>query len=75
MELPKLIRFILGSAGVIITGVLLYGLWRIYSYFYLERKEEPPQVNEPVPQPPRESYNAPTFLYDSGTHEFYVQQK
>jgi hypothetical protein len=75
MEIPKLIRFLLGSAGVIMTGFLLYCVWRLYAYFYLERKQSPPKVG-PLPQaPPKKIYRAPRFLYDSGKHEFYVRQE
>lgn len=72
MDLPRLVRTLIGLSAVGIVGILLYYLWRIYSYFYLhtEEKERPVKVKA---KPKKDRYKAPSFLYDPQSHEFYVQ--
>lgn len=74
MEIPRLLRFFIGLSGVVITGFLLYCVWRIYDYLYGIKKPAR-RVVEPVPPPKEDPYKAPNFFYDAGRNEFYVRQE
>jgi hypothetical protein len=71
MEIPKVLRFFIGLSGVMITGFLLYCIWRIYDYLYGERKPKPAPHEPPLEAP----YETPNYFYDSGRREFYVRQE
>jgi len=72
MEFAKIIRFLVGSMGVLMIGYLLYQLWRLYAYFYLEVKEKAPPAKV-APMVSKDTYKAPRFVYDAGKHEFFVR--
>jgi len=74
MDLPRIVRTLIGLSAVGIVGVLLYYLWRIYSYFYLHREVEDHPVKA-KPDPVEKRYKAPSFFYDPQNHEFYVQSE
>ena len=70
MEITKIIRLVVGGAGILITTFLLYLVWRLYTYFYTDI-EPGQEMNQPA-EPHKESYNAPRYVYNNLTHEFYV---
>jgi len=74
MDLTRIIRFIFGIIGVAVTGVLLYYLWRIYSFVYLNKKSPGSDIPEKKPSI-TDRYKAPTIFYDAKRHEFFMQRK
>lgn len=76
MGSPKLLRYIVGTIAVIVVGFLFYAMWRLYAYFYLERKikREGTKRAEPPP-PPKETYRRPRVFYDKEKHEFYFRDE
>lgn len=72
MDLPRLVRTLIGLSAVGIVGVLLYYLWRIYSYFYLHTETRERPVKE-KPKPAEDRYKTPNFFYDPQNREFFIQ--
>lgn len=76
MDIPRIIRFLIGLVGAAITGTLLYSIWWLYGYFYLDRRKKTSSKLIELPEPPvEERYTPPNFVYDAQRGEFYVQQE
>ncbi len=79
MDIPRIVRLAIGLITLLVTGALLYMLWRVYAYFYLKWDDKPEEKDEPIkiappPAKPQKRYNRPKFMYNPETHEFFLDQ-
>lgn len=72
MELTKIIRFAFGITGIILVGVILFYLWKLYLYLYFNFQKKSKTVSGQSSPPEEKKYRAPNFVYDTDKHEFYV---
>jgi hypothetical protein len=76
MDIPRIIRFLIGLVGAVVTGMLLYSVWWLYGYVHLGKRRKPSPQHVKQPEPPvEERYTPPNFFYDARSGEFYVQQE